>query len=64
MAKKEKKPKEKKPSPLKKEAYKTEGNKIEKTKTNCPKCGEGVFLAEHKNRHHCGQCGYTRWKKQ
>lgn len=25
---------------------------------NCPKCGAGVKLAEHKNRASCGKCGY------
>ncbi len=25
---------------------------------NCPKCGAGVRLAEHKNRRSCGKCGY------
>jgi small subunit ribosomal protein S27Ae len=27
-------------------------------KKTCPKCGPGVFLAEHKDRVHCGKCGY------
>lgn len=30
---------------------------------SCPKCGAGVFMAEHKNRFHCGKCGYTEFKK-
>ena len=25
----------------------------------CPKCGQGVFLARHKDRQTCGSCGYT-----
>ena len=25
---------------------------------SCPKCGSGVRLAEHKDRHSCGKCGY------
>jgi ubiquitin-small subunit ribosomal protein S27Ae len=29
----------------------------------CPKCGPGVFMAEHKNRLSCGKCGYTTFKK-
>ncbi|MEM2131594.1 MAG: 30S ribosomal protein S27ae [Candidatus Woesearchaeota archaeon] len=29
----------------------------------CPKCGPGVFMAEHKNRISCGKCGYTEFKK-
>jgi len=24
----------------------------------CPKCGEGTFLANHKDRMTCGKCGY------
>jgi len=28
----------------------------------CPKCGVGVFLAEHKDRRTCGKCGYTEFK--
>lgn len=28
----------------------------------CPKCGAGVFLAQHKNRETCGKCGYTEFK--
>ncbi len=32
-------------------------------KKTCPKCGPGVFLAEHGNRISCGKCGYTEFKK-
>ncbi len=38
--------------------------KLEKKKRNCPKCGPGVFLAEHANRNSCGKCGYTEFKKK
>ena len=31
-------------------------------KKTCPKCGPGVFLAEHGNRFSCGKCGYTEFK--
>ncbi len=24
----------------------------------CPKCGPGVFMAEHKDRVTCGKCGF------
>ncbi len=34
-----------------------------KTKRECPKCGPGVFMAEHKDRFHCGKCGYCEFKK-
>jgi small subunit ribosomal protein S27Ae len=25
---------------------------------NCPKCGKGVYLANHKDRLYCGRCHY------
>lgn len=28
----------------------------------CPKCGPGVFLANHKDRLSCGKCGYMETK--
>ena len=31
-------------------------------KKDCPKCGAGVKLAEHKNRNSCGKCGYFEKK--
>lgn len=42
--------------------YVIEGGAVKRTKTACPKCGQGTFLAEHKDRYHCGKCGYTKWK--
>lgn len=35
-----------------------------KRKACCPKCGPGVFLAEHKDRQTCGTCRYTVFKKK
>ena len=58
MAKKE--VKNKKPS-KKWEKYHFEGNKLIKSKV-CPKCGEGIFMGEHKNRFYCGKCRYTEFK--
>lgn len=29
---------------------------------NCPKCGKGFRLAEHKDRRSCGKCGYMEKK--
>jgi len=49
--------------PGKKDHYKIDGDSIERDRRNCPKCGDGVFLAEHKNRTSCGRCGYTEFKK-
>ncbi len=42
--------------------YKIKGNKIERTRKFCPRCGEGIFMAEHENRYSCGKCGYTEYK--
>jgi len=44
------------------EVFKLEGDKITRLRRDCPKCGDGVFLAEHKNRVSCGKCGYTEFK--
>ena len=30
----------------------------------CPKCGSGIFLAEHMNRLTCGSCSYTEFKSK
>jgi small subunit ribosomal protein S27Ae len=42
--------------------YKVEGGKLVRARRSCPKCGPGVFLAEHKDRAACGNCGYTEFK--
>jgi small subunit ribosomal protein S27Ae len=60
MAKK-KKAKNKTPS-KRYSKYKVEGDKLMRAKT-CPKCGAGIFLAEHKDRQYCGKCGYVQIKK-
>ena len=44
------------------EIFKIEGDKITRMRRHCPKCGTGVFLAEHQNRFSCGHCGYTEFK--
>ena len=46
----------------KREFFKIDGNKVNRVRKHCPKCGPGVFLAEHKNRSSCGRCGYTEFK--
>ncbi len=42
--------------------YKVVGDKVERLRKFCPRCGEGVFMAEHKDRYSCGKCGYTEYK--
>lgn len=44
--------------------YEIKGEKVVRKKKFCPRCGEGVFLAEHKDRFSCGKCGYTEFKKK
>ena len=47
----------------KKDFYEIKDDKLVRTRAYCPKCGDGVFLAEHKDRMACGNCGYTEFKK-
>ncbi len=39
--------------------YKVSGDSLERLKKECPRCGKGYFMAEHKDRLSCGNCGYT-----
>ena len=43
--------------------YQIKDSKITKLRNNCPRCGKGIFLAEHSDRLTCGKCGYTDFKK-
>ena len=47
-----------------KNLYDIQDGKIIRKKRNCPKCGEGTFLGQHKNRESCGKCGYTEFTKK
>jgi small subunit ribosomal protein S27Ae len=64
MADKPKEPKKKPVRIAKKDYFKLEGDKVTRTRKHCPKCGPGVFMAEHPNRTACGKCGYTEFKKK
>ena len=44
--------------------YSIKRDKIVRTRQFCPKCGTGVFLAEHADRMTCGKCGYTKYKQK
>lgn len=44
------------------EQYKVSGDKLERSNPTCPKCGDGTFLALHKDRKTCGKCGYVEFK--
>ena len=44
--------------------YKEQGEgKIVRMKKDCPRCGKGVFMAEHKDRYSCGKCGFTEFHR-
>lgn len=58
-----KKPKRQRNKVKKSTYYSTEGEGLKRVKKACPKCGSGVFLAEHKNRFSCGKCAYTEYKQ-
>jgi small subunit ribosomal protein S27Ae len=61
---KKKDAKAKVPRRAKKDVYKVEDGKVTRTRKHCPKCGPGVFMAEHDNRTTCGKCSYTEFKKK
>ena len=44
--------------------YEAKGGSLVKKNKHCPKCGPGVFLANHKNRFSCGKCGYAEMGKK
>ena len=49
----------KKPGSKNWEQYSINGDSIDRKKKSCPKCGSGVFMAQHKNRVVCGKCAYV-----
>ena len=53
MADQEKKAKVKKST-----RYEVTDGTVKRKNKFCPKCGAGVFMAEHKDRYSCGNCGY------
>jgi ubiquitin-small subunit ribosomal protein S27Ae len=42
--------------------YEAKGSELKRKNQFCPKCGPGIFMAAHKDRNTCGQCGYTEMK--
>ena len=40
--------------------YKVDSNgKVTYSQKSCPKCGPGIFMAKHYDRHYCGKCHLT-----
>lgn len=52
----------KKKTSLRYKNYQIAGGKLVRKNKSCPKCGPGVFLANHKDRVTCGKCGYVEMK--
>jgi small subunit ribosomal protein S27Ae len=44
--------------------YEVKDNKLTRKNRACPRCGDGIFLAEHGDRFSCGACGYTEFKEK
>ena len=47
--------------------YEIKDGKIVRKNRVCPRCGDGVFMASHKEpdgktRYYCGKCKMTIWK--
>ena len=61
--KKGKKPHKNKPTSQKYKMYTISGDSV-KSRRACPRCGSGIFLAEHKDRLTCGKCKYTEFAKK
>ncbi len=55
-------PVKKKPSSKISKVYEITGNHLKRKNKHCPKCGNGVFMADHKDRWTCGKCKYMERK--
>ncbi len=60
-AKKGKKPHKNKLTSKKYVFYAVSGDRISVNPNSCPRCGPGVFLANHKTRLYCGKCHFTKF---
>ena len=43
--------------------YEVKDGKIVRKKKVCERCGDSVYMAEHKDRQTCGKCGFTTYKR-
>lgn len=44
--------------------YKVTENSLDRLRKECPRCGKGFFMAEHKERQSCGHCGFTAFRNK
>jgi small subunit ribosomal protein S27Ae len=44
-----------------KRLYDLKDTHLVRKRKECPKCGTGVYMAEHADRKACGRCGYTEF---
>ena len=42
-----------------KDFYDIQGETVTRKRKSCPRCGDGIWMAKHKDRQYCGKCGYT-----
>lgn len=59
----EAKPRKKRNKSKRYELYKVEDGEVERKRKACPRCGPGIFMADHGERLSCGKCGYTEFKR-
>jgi len=48
-------------SPSVSKYFQIDGDKLTRIKKNCSRCGKGVYMSAHKDRHTCGKCGLTEF---
>ncbi len=46
------------------EKYDVDGDEVERKGKTCPRCGDGVFMADHEDRLTCGRCGFSQMKEE
>ena len=44
--------------------YKVDNGKIVRARKPCPRCGDGTYMAHHKDRDYCGRCGLTIFERK
>jgi small subunit ribosomal protein S27Ae len=44
--------------------YSIDGDKVTRNRRDCPRCGKGAFMAQHRDRYTCGKCGFTEFSRQ